>query len=94
MPDYVLPANNRASQRFSVSVTGGDIGIGLRWSTLNEQWFLTVNGVINDRCIVSDELLCNVAGGALWAMSLHDDPTDPGRNAWGDTHYLVWIESF
>lgn len=93
MADVILPANNRASQRFSVSVTGGDIGLGLRWSTLNEQWYITIDGVTRDRVIVSDELLGHAAGGSIWALSLHDDATDPQRYAWGDTHYLVWLEA-
>ena len=94
MADLILPANNRLSQRFSVAVPDGSIGIGLRWSPLNERWFITLDGVTRDRVIVSNELLGRVAGGFVMALPLHDTDDDPGINAWGATHYLVWIEGF
>ena len=93
MPDYQLPVRNVVEQRFRTNVTGGMIGIEMRWSPLNERWYITIDGVTSGRTVISNEVLGRIHGGILMALSLHDN-VEPVWNAWGNTHALMWIEGF
>lgn len=93
MPDYQLPVRNVVDQRFRTNVINGSIVIEMRWSPLNERWYITIDGVTVGRTVVSGEVLGEVSGGFIIAMPLHDN-TEPAWNAWGNTHSLMWIELY
>ena len=87
-----IPVTNDTTQKMRVILNGQVVAITLHWSSLFDVWTITVDGVASGVQVTSGEPLASVAGGQLRALALRGVTTDPGREGWGDTHALAFLD--
>jgi len=90
----IIPVTNDAAQSFRTVLGGQTVRIRLVWSDALERWTLEVVGILRASTVHSGlPIFSNVLTsfvGEIAAIPLTTPEQEPGRNAWGSTHLLVY----
>lgn len=91
-----------ANQRFTCTLDGVRYRVGLRWNGSIRTWFLDLALADGTSLVKSKGLRCGadvlaqkrhdprIPPGVLFVVPLQDVRSDPGLDAWGSTHRLVY----
>ena len=94
-----LLITNDANQKRRFITDDHSLVVVLKWLPFIERWYITItegNTVwVQNRQVISNEFLVynTGLGGDFFAPPIHDETFEPGRNAWGNTHRLVWASN-
>lgn len=91
-----LPVTTAPNQRIQTLIGGVATTIALRWDSLSGAWYLGLeqggrNLIAGRRIVPGLRLLPMNLGWQLVAAPLSDALGSVGRNAWGDTHLLLFV---
>ena len=91
-----LPVTIAPNQRIQALIGGVSTTIALRWDTLSGAWYLGVeqagrNLLVGRRIVPGLRLLPMNLGWQLVAAPLSDAMDGVGRQAWGNTHLLLFV---
>ena len=91
-----LLVTNDANQKRRFITEDHSLVVELKWLPFVERWYITITEgttvwVQNRQVVALEFLVYNRGlGGDFFAPSIHGETFPPGRNAWGNTHRLVW----
>ena len=94
-----IPLTTDARQRMRVTLGGQPVVLRAWWQPLSEAWYLSLHtrgeaAIALGRQVAASRRLVEAPGfsGELMAVPLEHDPSPIGREAWGRTHGLVYME--
>lgn len=90
-----IPVTNDASQTFRVVLGGQEVRLSFQWSRVASAWYVSIDGIISGARIQSGfPIIYNLRTsfvGDLIALPIITPATNPGRDAWGDTHTMAYL---
>ena len=95
-----IPLTQDAGQTLRVTLGGQPVVLRAWWQPLSEAWYLSVRSRSEDPIALGRQVThgrrligaANGFSGELIAVPLRPDGDTVGRDAWGQTHALVYLD--